>query len=304
MDKKYSKFLKKKSVTIFLFHGVIDKNPFKIRNYTKKHLKKSRFIQILDDLNTKGSCISLDEIFLTSKKKRDFKDYSYAITFDDGFYNNFKIAAPILKKRKLSATFYITTSFIEKNEMSWIDKIEYMIEKEKNNKNIYIFKKRFKILNNEKSKMNFLNSVRFLAKRRPTNFNNLVLKIKKQLKFDGKLSNLNNIIDKKMNWNQVKKLNKSKYFTIGGHTVNHSILSFLNDNEAKKEIFNSINEIKRKTKINVKHFSYPEGLSFTYGKREINLLKKKGVILCPSANFGINNKKSDLFNLKRIFVNS
>ncbi len=42
--KNYSKFLKKKSNVIFLFHGVIDRNPFKIRNYTKKHLLKKEFI--------------------------------------------------------------------------------------------------------------------------------------------------------------------------------------------------------------------------------------------------------------------
>ena len=42
--KNYSKYLKKKSNVIFLFHGVIDKNPFKIRNYTKKHLLKKEFL--------------------------------------------------------------------------------------------------------------------------------------------------------------------------------------------------------------------------------------------------------------------
>ena len=31
-------------------------------------------------------------------------------------------------------------------------------------------------------------------------------------------------------------------------------------------------------------------------------LKKKGIVLCPSAEFGVNNKKSNLFNLKRISV--
>ena len=120
--KNYSKYLKKKSNVIFLFHGVIDGNPFKIRNYTKKHLLKKEFIKVLNDLNKKGHCMSLDQVCDTIKNKRNFKDYSYSITFDDGFYNNYKIAAPILKKRKLYTTFYLTTSFIEKNEKSLIDK--------------------------------------------------------------------------------------------------------------------------------------------------------------------------------------
>ena len=125
--KNYSKYLKKKSLTIFLFHGVINKNPFKVRNYTKKHLLKNEFKKVLNDLKKKGNCISLDEVYSKICNSTEFDDYSYSITFDDGFFNNYKYAIPILKKRKLYATFYITTSFIDKNEMSLIDKIENMI---------------------------------------------------------------------------------------------------------------------------------------------------------------------------------
>ena len=302
--KNYSKYLKKKGNVIFLFHGVIDRNPFKIRNYTKKHLLKKEFIKVLNDLKKKGNCMSLDQVYDNIKNKKNFKDYSYSITFDDGFYNNYKIAAPILKKKELYATFYLTTSFIEKNETSWIDKIEHMIEKVKTKKIINVFNKKFKIDKNKKMKINFLNSIRYLAKKDNTDFDKLVLDIKKQLGFNYKLKNLNNIIDKKMNWGQVRKLNQCKYFTVGGHSVNHPILSFLNDMEAKKEIYNSINLIKKNTKIKIKHYSYPEGLKHTYGKREIKLLKNKGIKICPSAEFGFNNKNTDLFNLKRIFVNS
>jgi|TARA_Y100000294_G_C8543577_1_gene332207 peptidoglycan/xylan/chitin deacetylase (PgdA/CDA1 family) len=301
---KYSKFLKKKKLTIFLFHGVIDKNPFKIRNYTKKHLLKKEFIKVLNDLkNNKGICLSLDKVFSTIKKREDFKDYSYSITFDDGFYNNYKIAAPILKKRKLHATFYLTTNFVDKNEMSWIDKIEHMIENTKSKKIIKIFSRDLKIENNKKSKIQFLNSIRFLAKKNKVNFNELVLNIKNQIGYNHKLNNLGNILDKKMNWKQVKKLNTSKYFSIGGHTVNHPILSFLKYNKAKKEINDSINIIQTKTKIKIHHYSYPEGLKHTYGEREINLLKKRGIKICPSAEFGVNTKYSNLFHLNRIFVN-
>ena len=72
--KKYSKYLKKNQLAIFLFHGVIDNNPFKIRNYTKKHLHTDEFIEVLDDLkNNNGVCISIDEVLDTIEKKKNFK---------------------------------------------------------------------------------------------------------------------------------------------------------------------------------------------------------------------------------------
>ena len=57
-----------------------------------------------------------------------FPPYAFAVTFDDGFENNYSLAAPILEDLKVPATFYVTTDFIENNTMSWIDRIEYAIE--------------------------------------------------------------------------------------------------------------------------------------------------------------------------------
>jgi len=43
-----------------------------------------------------------------------FKKDSFAITFDDGYEDNFQYALPILKKYNCSATFFICTGFVTK----------------------------------------------------------------------------------------------------------------------------------------------------------------------------------------------
>jgi peptidoglycan/xylan/chitin deacetylase (PgdA/CDA1 family) len=45
---------------------------------------------------------------------RDWRDMggTLSITFDDGYRDNFEVVAPILRKRKLPATFFVTTGFI------------------------------------------------------------------------------------------------------------------------------------------------------------------------------------------------
>lgn len=44
-----------------------------------------------------------------------------AITFDDGYQDNFELAAPVLKGRNLPATFFVTTRFIGTEFVPWWD---------------------------------------------------------------------------------------------------------------------------------------------------------------------------------------
>jgi peptidoglycan/xylan/chitin deacetylase (PgdA/CDA1 family) len=50
------------------------------------------------------------------------------ITFDDGYRDNFEVAAPILRDRGLPATFFIPTAFLEAPRLSWWDKVACLIK--------------------------------------------------------------------------------------------------------------------------------------------------------------------------------
>jgi len=302
MKKNCSSFLKRKKCVIFLFHGVFDQEKFKIINYTNKHISKKRFFLILKQLSRKGKCISMDKVYETIRKKRDFEDFSFAISFDDGFYNNYKVALPILKKFKFPAIFYLTYNFINKKLTSWTDQVEYIVEKSHSG-NIQTSFGKLKFSNSKYSKIKFIKKIRKNLKKNkhiePYEFADTLAK---KLKFVGKYKKLNFSIFKKMSWANVKSIHSNKLFIIGGHSKNHNILSHLKSKELISDITFTIREINKKLKSKIKHFSYPEGVKGTYGTREINLLKKNGIKVCPSAEFGINDQMSDLFNLKRITV--
>ena len=101
------KILKKNKQTIFLFHGVINKHENKIRNYNRKHISKDEFYKFVKQLKKLGKSISVDELIYSYKNKIKLPDYSFCITFDDGFYNNYKYAAPILKDLNIHSMFYV-----------------------------------------------------------------------------------------------------------------------------------------------------------------------------------------------------
>ncbi len=58
-------------------------------------------------------CISLAELCQRLREGRAFRRRSLVITFDDGYRDNFTEAAPLLKEIGLTATFFVSTGFIE-----------------------------------------------------------------------------------------------------------------------------------------------------------------------------------------------
>ena len=50
------------SLTIFLFHGVIEAQRHRVRNYTRKHLPAIEFSTMMEELGRKGHPLTMDEV--------------------------------------------------------------------------------------------------------------------------------------------------------------------------------------------------------------------------------------------------
>jgi peptidoglycan/xylan/chitin deacetylase (PgdA/CDA1 family) len=51
------------------------------------------------------------------------------VTFDDGYRDNFEIAAPILRERGIPATFFLPTLFLETPRLPWWDRVAGIIKR-------------------------------------------------------------------------------------------------------------------------------------------------------------------------------
>jgi len=285
---------------IFLFHGVINKQKHKIRNYKQKHIEKKFFSKFIKKAKKKGIPLSMDEIVDYCKTNDPFPPRSFAITFDDGYENNFSIAAPILNQYEIPATFYITTDFVDNNHMTWIDRIEYCLENTSKGRLTLPWNQKEYIFYNDLDKIKILDIIRKYAKRdRLINLDDLVNSVFYQCNIAEIKSN-KDPLDLKMSWEKVKELNENEKFIIGGHGHTHKNLAFLSKNELNTEIETSIKLIEKNIGLKIIHYSYPEGLSFCYSDRVIKTLKKYGIICCPTAEEGINQKPVSLYHLKRI----
>ncbi len=290
------------TLAIFLFHGVIQPSRYNVRNYTRKHLEKDHFASVIRKLKKKGCPLSINRAVEYISSGRRFPPRSFIITFDDGFENNFSIAAPILVDMNIPATFYLTTDFIQNNTMSWIDRIEYCMEAMPSGSVLLPWRETKIPFTGIEDKIEILDEIRGRAKKDPDiNFDSFVTSIFEQTGMD-QIKHSDDQLDKKMTWEQVCQLSGEHDFTIGGHSHTHAILSHLCRSDLEEELSTSINLIKKNTNILPKHYSYPEGMAHCYSETVIEALKGHGIICCPTAMDGTNHNQSDLFHLRRIMV--
>ncbi|MDQ6890482.1 MAG: polysaccharide deacetylase family protein [Bacteroidota bacterium] len=73
----------------------------------------------------KKNIISLEELIGYLQKKK-IKKNCIAITFDDGYLDNFLLAKPLLEKFRLPATFFIPTIDVGQQKEFWWDELEYI----------------------------------------------------------------------------------------------------------------------------------------------------------------------------------
>ena len=102
--------------TILLYHGLTEKCPADM--YEKR---KDRFYNDMLYIKDHFDVISLSELQDIIENKKPLQRNTVVITFDDGMLSNYTIAAPILKEFGFPATFFIISSFPNRDDwyMTW-----------------------------------------------------------------------------------------------------------------------------------------------------------------------------------------
>jgi peptidoglycan/xylan/chitin deacetylase (PgdA/CDA1 family) len=100
---------------IVLFHRVDDRYPDDPITVTRR-----AFTNFLDFFASYFQVVSLGELLARLACNADVSRH-LAITFDDGYLDNWSVAAPELAARGLPACFYITTGFVGSTKDAWWD---------------------------------------------------------------------------------------------------------------------------------------------------------------------------------------
>lgn len=227
---------------------------------------------------------------------------SVAITFDDGYEDNFKFALPILEKYKAPATLFVTSGKIGSNLEFWWDELERtVLEKEGSGSlSFAINGKSFSFnANSPGGRRALYNSLHPLIKHLGyAERESLIARII-QWTASGETGRETH---RPLTAEQIRSMAASPCIEIGSHTVHHSRLSSETETDQWNEISQSRSILESLIEKPVTSFSYPFGGSRDFGPGTVAMVKRAGY-RCGIANFpGPVLSGSDRFQLPRFLI--
>jgi peptidoglycan/xylan/chitin deacetylase (PgdA/CDA1 family)/CelD/BcsL family acetyltransferase involved in cellulose biosynthesis len=275
---------------VFLYHRVNDdRDPF------LPSLPVEQFRQQMEYVAHNFNVVTLDDI-AAGRIGSDKSKYSVAITFDDGYRDNFTSAFPILKELGIPATIYLATGYIGANQIPWYDEICLafkltvrttlaMARTGAPSGDITSQAQRLALLDRVLDWLRGLDD----DERRQA-----IPELFRALGVPASLALPNYMLS----WDEIKQM-KAHKISFGAHTVTHPVLSRTGAAQLQEEINASKKTIEQKLRADVQHFAYPFGRESHYGSEAKRSVERAGFRTAVTTEYGFNAPGQDPFTLKR-----
>lgn len=219
-----------------------------------------------------------------------------AVTFDDGYRDNFEHALPVLRAAGVPATIFLATAAIDSRRQLWHDDVFSAfretrvpslepIGRARVGGSLATVEERLRVQHA------FLRHIRTLDEMERTN---TILRLRDALRV-GPSREMPYLM---LRWDEVRAMIGAG-IEFGSHTVTHPILSRMGRAQAQREIAESKRALEQQLGVRVEGFAYPNGTAADFTPETKSLLQEAGYGYAVSTIAGSNEPGCDLFELRR-----
>ncbi len=221
----------------------------------------------------------------------DIPQRAVAVTFDDGYRDNYEYAFPVLEKYGLPATIFLATGAIDNRMVLWHDRVFDAFR--------FATVRRARLRSWDGREL----SVTVPALRE-------VLRRAKYLPEGEKLSFVEEIEEalqpappgpsapRMLSWDLVREMHAAGV-RFGSHTVRHAILTTLDTEQLRRELHDSRRAIKEELRAPARLFAYPNGQEGDFDDASVTAVKLAGYAGAATSAGTINTLRQDPFLLNR-----
>jgi peptidoglycan/xylan/chitin deacetylase (PgdA/CDA1 family) len=231
---------------------------------------------------------------------------SVAITFDDGYLDNYQCALPILAKYRVPATIFLVSSTLTERRSLWTSRLRYALSTTHSS--------HLRISDPTQPETTVSVPIetvvdRNLAARTLTNLFNRLAAADRETRLEDVFERLGvtrfpPVEEWFLSAGQIRK-SLASGIEFGAHTVSHPNLPGVPAEEAKREIFQSKTDLETQAGSAVRHFSYPNSGSL-YPHFDASITEQVAASGYDSAVTSVDgwiDKGTDVFRFSRIGIN-
>lgn len=267
LSPRKTEFIKEERNRVLMYHGVKKGNE---KSFNTRQVSINCFKKHLLFLKENCNVISVEDYF---QKKFIPGKPNIAITFDDGYFNNYAFAKPLLDALKVPATFYITGMNNTSDNILWADFLDIVsvnLPTVFTINNQHFYKDHNNVIKNKDGKTIYevIKTVEPEYEFKKALY--IALAKYESFKFDSNFDNQ----WKLMTDEQIIQTGKSKYISIGSHGFLHNNLGKVRYENAQEELIMSKNYLEKLLQKEVNTVAYPDG---SYTREIIDFAFKKGL---------------------------
>ncbi|GAB4479207.1 MAG: hypothetical protein Kow00124_24520 [Anaerolineae bacterium] len=230
------------------------------------------FAAQLDYISTRYNVIAVDDLLAWLREERDLPPHPLLITFDDGYYDNYEHARPILQARGMPAVVFLATNHIGSSEPFYWDLVAYCFHHTPQME-AYLpnaGRRSWRSAREREAVMRgWIGSLKALPDRKKWTAVRALPEALGVSVPEGAFSGLH------MSWDNVREM-VAAGIDMGAHTQTHPILTRISREQASVEIAGSRKRIEDEIGQPVTTFAYPNGLTGDFNRELEAMLRTLG----------------------------
>jgi peptidoglycan/xylan/chitin deacetylase (PgdA/CDA1 family) len=217
-----------------------------------------------------------------------------AVTFDDGYQDNFRNAMPILRDLQIPATIFVATGFTGKGTMFNDLVIEAVSQCTSDSIEVPGLDQKILLGNDVEERRRAVARILEQIKYLPLDERQAIAEsLAASVGADSGHTPM-------MTREEIRAV-RNQGVEIGAHTVRHPILRELGDDDARNEIYSSKAELEEILNEEVAGFAYPNGRpGRDFEQRDVDLVRRAGFEYAVTTDWAAGQVDSDPFRLPRI----
>jgi peptidoglycan/xylan/chitin deacetylase (PgdA/CDA1 family) len=288
--------LKRRSAPPFLvliYHRVLpEPGPFML-----DAIRPERFDRQMKHLAAAYRPLPLDELIERSRSGTVPKG-AVAVTFDDGYADNFEHAFPILKRHGIPATVFLVTGCVGTGRIPWHDQVLLAFAATRRGEihlpGVPAGAPPVPLETVDERRGAAFRALASLKAMPDTERLSAIEALRAETGGGDPAAESRLMLD----WDRVRVMRRAG-IRFGSHTETHPILSRVTSERAREEVTRSKREIERALEEEITLFAYPNGRAEDYTDETVALLREAGYRAAVTTNFGVNETGDDPFRWRR-----